>query len=178
MPPDNDTHHHPVLALALSAAVIALSVSYSVDAEPLSPQAAEAAMASPQPQLPEALELPTLAPSAIVLQSASAYKLEQGKAKFYFAPSKTELTPLAEDALKDIAAALQKGQRAHITGFHDETGNAQQNITLSQKRSEAVRKRLVALGAPSTAIQILKPAVGSTTGSHSEARRVEVAVLP
>lgn len=177
MPPHTDTHHPPMLVLALSAAFIALTVSYSVDAEPLSPHSAAAAMATMQP-LPESMELPSLAPSAIVLQGESAYRLEQGRAKFYFAPSKTELTPIAEDALKDIVTAIQKGQRAQIAGFHDETGNAQQNMALSKQRAEAVRKRLIALGAPAKSIEMLKPAVGSTTGSHSEARRVEVALLP
>ena len=175
--PQPSEGHPPMLILALSAALIALTVSYSVDAEPLTTAATFQPAALATPSFP-AYEPPTLAPSAIVLKVESAYRLEQGRVKFYFAPSKTELTPIADHALHELSAAIQQGKRVQIAGFHDETGNAAQNIALSKQRAEAVRKRLIKLGASAKSIDVLRPAVGSANGDHSEARRVEVALLP
>ncbi|HEY4665497.1 MAG TPA: OmpA family protein [Comamonas sp.] len=166
----------PMLFLALSAALMALTVSYSVDAEPLSESASETSVASyAPPTMP--FEPPTLAPSAIVLGATPAYRMEEGVVKFYFAPSKTDIPLSAERALHEIAASIHNGQRVQISGFHDSTGNAQQNIALSKKRAEVVQQRLIALGAPAKAIEVKKPAVAVTTQDHAEARRVEVALL-
>lgn len=165
-----------VLVLALSAALMALTVSYSVDAEPLREGATSSASASHIPSSAP-FELPTLAPSAIVLNATPAYRIEEGVVKFYFAPSKTDIAPSADQALQEIAASIRNGQRVQISGFHDETGNALQNIALSKKRAEVVQQRLIALGAPAKAIVLKKPAVAVTTQDHAEARRVEVALL-
>ena len=58
----------PMLILAFSAALMALSVSYSVDAETLSENTAQAAPGGMTQTTYAAYEPPTLAPSAIVLQ--------------------------------------------------------------------------------------------------------------
>lgn len=169
--------HKPLLVLAFSAALIALTVSYTVDAGPLSDNAAPAAVAvASYTGTPEAFEMPSLAPSAIVLAGTPTFRAEQGLVKLFFAPSKTNIPLSADSALLEIAAAIQDGKRAQIAGFHDETGNAQQNIELATKRAQVVQKRLIELGAPSQAIELLKPAVGAKD-NHSEARRVEVALL-
>ena len=170
-------YHPPMLVMALSAALIALTVSYSVDAEPLDTQKNTATLAD-APYATAAFEPPTLAPSAIVLNGASAYRVEQGVIKLFFFPSKTDIPVSADRALEELAQAVKKGQRIQIAGFHDETGNPLQNMTLSKKRAEMVQRRLIALGAPSRAISVKKPAVGSTDGNHAEARRVEIAMLP
>lgn len=167
-----------MLVLAFSAALMALTVSYSVDAEPLSEKKAQAAMVAMAQTSYPAYEAPTLAPSAIVLQGVPAFRIEQGMVKLFFAPSRTDIPLSAENALQDIVAAMQNGQRVEISGFHDETGNAQQNIALSKKRAEVVQKRLIGLGAPAQAIALKKPAATASTGNHAEARRVEVALLP
>jgi len=168
----------PMLILAFSAALMALSVSYSVDAETLSENTAQAAPGGMTQTTYAAYEPPTLAPSAIVLQGVPAFRVEQGMVKLFFAPSKTDIPLSAESALQDIVAAMQNGQRVQISGFHDETGNAQQNIALSKKRAEVVQKRLISLGAPAQAIALKKPAATASTGNHAEARRVEVTLLP
>lgn len=168
----------PMLILAFSAALMALSVSYSVDAETLSENTAQAAPGGMTQTTYAAYEPPTLAPSAIVLQGVPAFRVEQGMVKLFFAPSKTDIPLSAESPLQDIVAAMQNGQRVQISGFHDETGNAQQNIALSKKRAEVVQKRLISLGAPAQAIALKKPAATASTGNHAEARRVEVTLLP
>ncbi|WP_312567801.1 OmpA family protein [Comamonas sp.] len=168
----------PMLVLAVSAALMALTVSYSVDAEPLGEQAAQTALVAITHTAHPVYEPPTLAPSAIVLQGMPAFRVEQGMVKLFFAPSKTDIPLSAESALQDIVTATQNGQRVQVSGFHDETGNAQQNIALSKKRAEVVQKRLIALGAPAQAIALKKPSATASTGNHAEARRVEVALLP
>lgn len=179
MTPLNDAHH-PLLVLALSAALIAFTVSYSVDAEPLNvgteENSAERVLLA-KARMPDAFEMPTLAPSAIVLDGAPTYRIEQGMVKFFFAPSRVDIPLSAENALQDIAATLSDGDRIQISGFHDETGNARQNIALSTKRAEVVRQRLIALGVSASAIQLKKPAVAIGSKSHEEARRVEVKLL-
>lgn len=168
--------HQPVLFLACAAALMALTVSYSVDAEPLGTTSADTSPSTQVAMVPT-FEMPTFAPSAIVLTRSSVYRVEQGMVKFFFAPSKTELPISAESALQDIVAAISDGHRVEISGFHDETGNAQQNIMLSQRRAVTIQKRLIALGAPAHAIALKKPAVAIGSPDHAEARRVEVALL-
>ena len=166
-----------MLLFAFFAALVALMVSYSVDAEPLSEQTAPTSLVAAAPSsLP--FELPTLAPSAIVLDSQRPFHQGEGVVKLFFAPSKTDIAPSAEPTLLHIAQSLQEGRRVQIAGFHDETGNPQHNIILSKKRAEVVQKRLIALGAPATAIELRKPAMADTNTDHALARRVEIAYYP
>lgn len=167
-----------LLTLAFSAALIALTVAYSMDAEALNTEAGGLPTLHALAPTVAPFEPPTLAPSAIVLNAVPAFRAEEGMVKFFFAPSKTDLAPSAAHALQDIVTAVQQGQRVQISGFHDETGNARLNTELAKKRAQVVHKRLVDLGAPASAIVLKKPAVASDTNDHAEARRVEVALLP
>ncbi|MEG1375165.1 MAG: OmpA family protein [Comamonas sp.] len=171
----SDDVQPPLLTLVFSAALIALTVSYSVDAEPLNRPAA-VTLPAVVPQF-AAYEPPTLAASAIVLNKVSAYRVEQGLVKFFFAPGRTELVYGADDALKDIVVSVQNGQRIQISGFHDETGDPLQNTELAKKRAIVVQKRLIDLGAPEQSIVLKKPAVAVILGSYAEARRVEVTLV-
>lgn len=169
--------HQPMLVLACSAALIALTVSYSVDAEALStPASVNASLPAPTVAV-GTFEMPTLAPSAIVLTGSSVYRIEEGMVKFFFAPSKTDLPISAESALKNIVAEISDGRRVQISGFHDETGNPQQNVVLSQRRALTIQRRLISLGAPASAIEMKKPTVAVGSTDHAEARRVEVALV-
>lgn len=173
---DNQTS---MLSLAFSAALIALTVSYTVDAEPLN-SATHTTQLALAP-VTAAFEPPTLAPSAIVLDAAPAYRQEEGLLKLYFAPSKTDIPAPADAALENVVTAIRKGYRVQISGFHDATGNPKQNLILSQKRAQAVQKRLIALGAPAKAIEIKKPSLVANASNSAtdlaQARRVEVALL-
>lgn len=171
----SDDVQPPLLTLVFSAALIALTVSYSVDAEPLNRPAA-VTLPDVVPQF-AAYEPPTLAASAIVLNKVSAYRVEQGLVKFFFAPGRTELVYGADDALKDIVVSVQNGQRIQISGFHDETGDPLQNTELAKKRAIVVQKRLIDLGAPEQSIVLKKPAIAVILGSYAEARRVEVTLV-
>ena len=169
--------HQPLLVLACSAALIALTVSYSVDAEALNAPSSVSRNFSAAMVGAQNFEVPTLAPSAIVLTGSSVYRVEEGMVKFFFAPSKTDLPISAESALQNIVEAIADGRRVKISGFHDETGNPQQNIVLSQRRALTIQRRLIALGAPASAIEMKKPTVAIGSTDHAEARRVEVALL-
>jgi outer membrane protein OmpA-like peptidoglycan-associated protein len=171
----------PLLALVISAALIATVVSFSVDAEALNSSHDDPAIPSLTTFAEQGLppfEPPSLAPSAIVLNAVPAYRSEQGMVKFFFAPSKTEVPANTERALQDVLSAVKNGQRVQIAGFHDTTGNPKINTELAQKRAKAIRQKLLALGAPAHAIEMRKPAVATDSGNnHAESRRVEVALL-
>lgn len=180
MPQLSDAHP-PLLTLAFSAALIALTVAYSVDAEALDSSPSDVPVAqtmfTPSATVPP-YELPTLAPSAIVLNAVPAYRIEQGMVKFFFAPSKTDVSANAESALQDIITAVKNGQRVQISGFHDSTGNPRINAELAKKRAQVVHQRLLHLGAPVNAIDLKKPAIAADASSnHAEARRVEVVLI-
>ena len=69
---------------------------------------------------------------------------------------------------------MAAGKKAIVSGYHDTTGNAQQNEELSKQRAIAVRDTLVRLGVGEDKIDLRKPADTTATGSNAEARRVEV----
>lgn len=169
----------PMLPLVFSAALIALTVAYSVDAEALSSKATESgytvtALASAVPPY----EPPTLAPSAIVLNATSAFRKEQGMVKFFFPPSKTDVAPSAQSALQDIAISITAGQRVQIFGYHDSTGNAKINAELAKKRAQSVHQQLIDFGVPASAIDLQKPTLAiDAIHNHAEARRVEVVLI-
>lgn len=164
----------PLLVLAFSAALIALMVSYTVDAEPLGAQISRTQTRTPLAQN-ATFEPPTLAPSAIVLTGVPSYRLEPEMLQIFFAPSSTEIPLGAENALQEIVTAIEsQPARVRITGFHDTTGNPQQNIVLAKQRAEKVQKRLIALGVAATAIEVKKPGIAIAGIDHSEARRVEI----
>lgn len=163
----------PMFPLVFSAALIAFTVAFSVDAEALDSPAAHTALQAFAPSVMP-YEPPTLAPSAIVITATPNFRSEQGMVKFFFAPSKTDVPNDVDSALANIARAGKEGQRFHIAGFHDATGNAQLNTGLAQKRAQAIYQRLVALGVPSSALSMKKPALARDASSHAEARRVEV----
>lgn len=170
----------PLLPLACSAALIALMVAYSVDAEALDSNASQSTSSQLKPgaMFASPYEPPTLAPSAIVLNAVPAYRSEQGMVKFFFAPSKTDVPANTEGALQDILTAVKAGQRVQISGFHDTTGNPKINTELARKRAQAVQQKLMDLGAPAAAIDLKKPAIAADASTnHAEARRVEVILI-
>lgn len=170
MPPVPHTHS-PLLTLVFSAAVMALTVSYAVEASSSDAASVEQG-AGKAPYEP-----PTLAASAVVLNKVAAYRVDQGVLKFFFASGKSQLVQGADQALQDIVAAVQTGRRVQISGFHDATRDAPSNAELAKQRALAVQKKLLELGVPASSILLQKPAVTVILGSYAEARRVEVTLI-
>ena len=67
--------------------------------------------------------------------------------------------------------ALPRKQAQPLLGL--DVGNAAQNADIAKQRAEAVRNKLVALGAPADGVELQKPA-DIQAGAGPMARRVEV----
>ncbi|MFO1283958.1 MAG: sodium-translocating pyrophosphatase [Burkholderiales bacterium] len=99
--------------------------------------------------------------------------------KVYFESGKGELPA---DATKTLEPAIAKAKanaaaKVVISGFHDATGNLEQNQELAKKRAFAVRDAIkTAAGVGDDRFEMKKPEVTQGSGSDAEARRVEVRV--
>ena len=94
--------------------------------------------------------------------------------KFYFASGKADLATGANEALAEVVKGVKAGQKAVVSGFHDNTGNLAANQELAKQRAISVRDTLVALGVPADSIELKKPENAEGTGDNAQARRVEV----
>ncbi|MBN2191772.1 MAG: OmpA family protein [Polyangiaceae bacterium] len=103
-----------------------------------------------------------------------------------FASGKSELLPIAQSKLDDVAKAVkdQGYKKIIVEGHTDNIGTESNNIALSQRRAEAVRSYLITRGiesAKTTAIGIgeSRPvADNSTAEGRANNRRVELVVTP
>jgi outer membrane protein OmpA-like peptidoglycan-associated protein len=105
---------------------------------------------------------------------AASVVVENGVVKFYFASGKADLAAGAQEALAAVVAGAASGKKVMISGFHDATGNAEVNAELAKLRAMALRSDLMHLGVAQDLIEMKKPEETLATGSHAEARRVEV----
>jgi outer membrane protein OmpA-like peptidoglycan-associated protein len=103
-----------------------------------------------------------------------------------FATGKSELLPIAQEKLDDVAKALkdQGFKSILVEGHTDSRGSAADNDKLSLKRAEAVRDLLVARGIPATKIRAQglgssrSVADNATVEGRANNRRVEIVVEP
>lgn len=103
-----------------------------------------------------------------------------------FATGKSELLPIAQDKLSEVAKALkdQGFKKIVVEGHTDSRGSATQNTELSQARAETVRSYLVSRGIPSDKIEATglgssRPiADNNTPDGRANNRRVEIVVTP
>jgi outer membrane protein OmpA-like peptidoglycan-associated protein len=101
-----------------------------------------------------------------------------------FAPGKTTLKASAKKTLQKIANELKANQsiRVSVEGYTDNVGKAQTNLTLSEKRAQAVRDYLVSLGLPPDRITAAGKgeadpvASNKTVSGRSANRRVELVI--
>jgi len=101
-----------------------------------------------------------------------------------FASGQASLTGTAASSVKALAAYLQAGPSAsvRIEGHSDNQGAAAANLTLSQRRADAVRDALVTGGVPRANVQALgrgqlQPvADNASAAGRARNRRVEVIV--
>jgi outer membrane protein OmpA-like peptidoglycan-associated protein len=113
----------------------------------------------------------------VIVPEGASIRVENGIVNFYFATGSADLAPGAAEALAAVIKGVEGGQRAVISGFHDDTGDAAKNQELAKQRAQMVQEVLVGLGVPADKIQLQKPALTTGTGSNAEARRVEVKLV-
>ena len=96
-------------------------------------------------------------------------------AKIYFDSGVTALPADAAAALQPVvdAAKANAAARIALSGYHDKTGNPEQNAELAKQRAFAVRDALVAAGIADTRVELRKPQETQGDGNDREARRVE-----
>ncbi len=103
-----------------------------------------------------------------------------------FATGKYELLPIARSQLADVAKALKdQGYKSIVVEGHtDSRGSDENNMTLSQKRADAVRTYLISQGITSSKITAVgwgeaRPlADNNTAEGRANNRRVELVVTP
>ena len=118
--------------------------------------------------------LTTTAGAVSVAADEAKVVVENGVVKFYFASGKADLATGANEALAEVVKGVKAGQKAVVSGFHDNTGNLAVNQELAKQRAISVRDTLVALGVPADSIELKKPENAEGTGDNAQARRVEV----
>jgi len=164
------------LVFGLIAIVVASVLVFGANHSSVSAKAAGA----PAAQLsaaPGVAAVPALSSTtAQAASDAASVKVEQGVVKFYFASNKADLAAGASKALLDVVKGAQAGRKVAVSGFHDATGDAAQNVELARQRALAVRDALMAAGVVESQIELKKPEqiAGNAAGSDAEARRVEI----
>lgn len=103
-----------------------------------------------------------------------------------FVTGKSELLPIAQEKLNDVAKALQDQgfKKIVVEGHTDSRGSATQNLNLSRARAETVRAYLVSRGIPGDKTEAVglgpnRPiADNETPEGRANNRRVEIIVTP
>jgi len=97
--------------------------------------------------------------------------------KIYFDTGKSNLPADGAKLLEPAVAKAKAGTaKVVISGFHDATGNLEQNQELAKQRAFAVRDTFKAAGVADDRFELKKPEVTQGSGDGKEARRVEVRV--
>jgi len=152
------------IAVALSVTIALLAGVVGLNAGSDAPAAAAPAPAAQAPAAP--------APAAAAPASAPLV------AKVYFDSGVTALPADGAAALQPVVDAVKANAAARIaiSGYHDKTGNPEQNVEIAKQRAFAVRDALVAAGIADTRISLRKPEEAQGDGNDREARRVEATV--
>ena len=103
---------------------------------------------------------------------------------FDFASSEPKMSTEDDLALRAICTAMREDSSVKVllTGHTDDIGSTESNLQLGQERAEAVRRRMVELGAPATSIATSSRgeeqpvATNATDEGRARNRRVEVLV--
>ncbi len=103
-----------------------------------------------------------------------------------FATGKSELLPIAQQKLAEVAKALndQGYQSLLVEGHTDSQGSAEKNMVLSQQRAESVRMYLISQNIPADKIRAQgigssRPVADNNTAEgRANNRRVEIVVTP
>jgi K(+)-stimulated pyrophosphate-energized sodium pump len=122
---------------------------------------------------------PTAAAPTAAAPTAGAPTAAAGAmAKVYFDSGKADLPADGAKALDPVIAEAKAKPMAKVvvSGFHDATGNLEQNQELAKERAMKVRDALKAAGVAEDRIELKKPEQTQGAADNAEARRVEVRV--
>jgi|GEM_PF-2292203 len=99
-------------------------------------------------------------------------------ARLYFGLDKDNNPEDSDASLEAVISYLKnnEGATAFISGFHDPSGNDAYNQDLAYRRAETVASMMKAAGIPADRIVLTKPTETTGSGTHEEARRVEVTI--
>ena len=122
------------------------------------------------------------APAAVVAAAPAAMPAAAPRpdtAKIYFESGATAVpAEAAADVAKILAwAKASPDAKIAVSGFHDSTGNAEQNAELAKGRAKMVVDLLTSNGIAADRLVLQKP-VQMDAGDGREARRVEVSAAP
>jgi K(+)-stimulated pyrophosphate-energized sodium pump len=96
----------------------------------------------------------------------------------FFESGKADLPADAPMKLASLAdTAKSSGKKVKVSGYHDATGNLEQNEALAKQRALGVREQLRTAGVNEANIELDKPALTQGAGDDAQARRVEVLLL-
>jgi K(+)-stimulated pyrophosphate-energized sodium pump len=148
--------------------IVPLLAAWGVSKAPApAPKAAMAPAAISAPAAPAAAMAPAAAPAVAVVAIEVV--------KLYFDSGKAELPADAAGKIAPLAEkAKASGQRVKVSGYHDATGNLEQNQELAKQRALKVRDQLKAAGVAEDKVEMAKPEVTQGGGNEAEARRVEI----
>ena len=115
------------------------------------------------------------AATGIAVADEASIMVEGGVVKFFFASGKSELAGGSAQALSGILAGASAGQKVVVSGYVDNTGNADKNKEIAKQRAFAVRDLLKTVGVADDKIELKKPE-DIKAGTGVQARRVEVSL--
>jgi OOP family OmpA-OmpF porin len=117
-----------------------------------------------------------LTPEATATPEPQQTAAAASEAKVFFATGSAQVDSDHESKLASAAEGWSGGQ-VIVTGFADQSGDADVNMALSERRSEAVKQLLINHGVEADAISIKAMGETAANGEGEEERRVEVAFL-
>ncbi len=135
---------------------------------------------APPEQIEPAQPLPQETPDSVTPDTSAAQAPRQtadaAEAQVFFESGSTRIATVHET---EIAAAAEgwSGGQVIVTGFSDQSGDADANLALSERRSEAVKQLLVKHGVDADMIQVKAMGETAANGETSEDRRVDIAFL-
>lgn len=169
------------VTIAIAAAVIPGILGALGAAGPAPATSAASPAAVTAPSAPAAVASATAPAAAVNSAPAATAAVEAvvGPVKLYFVSGKTDLSDDAPALLKPVSDAIKAGQasKVAISGYHDKTGNPEQNAELAKNRAKAVRDELTRAGVTEAQIEMRKPIETEGSGDDREARRVEVSAF-